>query len=156
MPSNESDALIDAMIFPGGVPSRAAEQSRNEEPEDDSAPAGWDARPIVRSLPSGEVVELFTVGQFAAALNRKPVTIRQWEDRGILPTSKYRTPAPSTASLPEKKAAGRRLYTREHVEAAISAAETAGVLDPYNAKGGNWKLFTKLVYDAWKSKNRSN
>ena len=82
------------------------------EPDDER----WDARPLVRTV-RGKQVEFFTIGQFARALNRRPVTIRAWEMKGVIPLAKYRTPD------------NKRLYTRRQVEGMIDICRRHGALD---------------------------
>jgi hypothetical protein len=73
---------------------------------------------------SGEDMQMFTIGQLAIAVNRKPVTIRMWESRGWIPKATYRTPAPKTAQIPNKSVKGRRLYSRTQVEFLLEAIQT--------------------------------
>jgi hypothetical protein len=69
----------------------------------------------------GVVTECFTIGQLAAALNRKSVTLRKWEAEGVLPEATYRTQA--------RTVNGRyRLYSRSQVEGLILLAYEEGIL----------------------------
>lgn len=78
--------------------------------------------PIVLHV-KGEPVEFFTIGVLAAALNRKPVTIRQLEARAMFPKSSYRDP--------KRRGTGkRRLYTRAQIQAAVRIATEEGVMKP--------------------------
>jgi hypothetical protein len=52
----------------------------------------WDARPFVKTLPSGIDVEMFTLGALAQALGRPIVTVRTWGMLGYLPNAPYRLP----------------------------------------------------------------
>ena len=70
----------------------------------------------------GAETEMFTIGQLAAAINRKPVTIRAWEAAGVIPSSGYST----HAADPRGK---RRLYTRAQCEAIIRLAKMHGVME---------------------------
>jgi hypothetical protein len=143
---------VDAAIFPGGVPSRTvAEERKRKKAEPEYVPPSWDSSPIVKTF-KGHDREFFTIGALAAALGRKPVTIRLWEDQGRLPMSRFRTPAPQRSSIPGKSAEGRRLYTREQVEAVIAAAEKTGVTDPKN-NNVDWVQFRDLVVASWKTLN---
>ena len=145
------EAAIDRAIFPGGVPSRTVVEERKRKAEaPEPEPMRWDSTPIVKTH-KGHERDFFPIGALAMALGRRPVTIRQWEDLGRLPQSRFRTKAPAQASIPGKKAEGRRLYTREQIEAVIDAANKAGVLDP--DKTADWDLFRDLVVTAWKNQN---
>jgi len=70
----------------------------------------------------GREVEFFTIGQLAAALNRKAVTLRAWEAAGILPTSGYHTASKDPRGR-------RRLYTRDQCAGIIRLAKTHGVME---------------------------
>lgn len=77
----------------------------------------------------GREVELFTISDLAAVLNRKPVTIRKWEEKGVIPKATYAKPGAN------KDLRGRRrLYSREQIEAMVTAAETEGILHNPNAQ----------------------
>lgn len=70
----------------------------------------------------GQRVEFFTIGQLAAALNRKAVTLRAWEAAGILPTSGYHTMAKDPRGR-------RRLYTRAQCAGIIRLAKEMDVME---------------------------
>ena len=74
---------------------------------------------------NGIEVEFFTIGQLAAVLNRKPVTIRMWEREGIIPSSGWTKPGRDRD--PRGK---RRLWTRAQVEGIWRIAREEGVLNP--------------------------
>ena len=58
---------------------------------------------------NGEEYETFSIGELARRLNRTSQTVRNWEYDGIIPEA-LRDPT------------GRRVYTLEHVEAIVKAA----------------------------------
>lgn len=76
-------------------------------------------------LVSGLEVEFFSIGQLAAALNRQPVTIRAWENEGVLPTSGWTKPGRD-----RDPRGRRRLWTRPQVEGIWRIARDEGVLEP--------------------------
>jgi hypothetical protein len=144
--SRDIDAL-DALVFPGGVPSRTAvEDQKRKEEASEPPPVAWDSFPIRKTF-NGIEKDFFPIGALAMALGRKPVTIRQWEDLGRLPKSQFRTKPPMASHLPGKRAEGKRLYTRAQIVAVIKAAERAGITDPNQT--ANWNLFRDLVVAAW-------
>lgn len=53
---------------------------------------------------NGEQVKLYEIGVLAERLGRTSITIRSWEDKGIIPKSEFRSKS------------GRRLYTQEQIE----------------------------------------
>jgi hypothetical protein len=85
-------------------------------------PAPWDAKPRLYPDPdTGERTEFFTVGHLAAAMNRKPITIRQWERSGVIPRSVYQVPGANEHGR-------RRLYTRAQIAGMITIADEEGIL----------------------------
>lgn len=91
-------------------------------PADDAAEVSWDASPRVYKV-NGVDREFFTVGHLAVAMNRKPLTIRQWERKGTIPKSTYQRQGKDNS--PHGR---RRLYTRAQVEGMIKIAEEEGLL----------------------------
>lgn len=70
-------------------------------------------------------VEFFPIGVLARVLNRRPVTIRTWEDEGILPTSGWTKPGRD-----QDPRGRRRLYTRHQIHGIWRIAKEEGVLEP--------------------------
>ena len=148
----DPDAL-DAVIFPGGAPSRRARVERGAPPPETPAvpEPSWDDYPQHKYL-RGEQVEMFPVGALAAAIGVTPKAIYKWERLRIMPPSRFRTQAPKASPIPEKTPAGRRLYTRAQIEAVIEAAREANVTMPRRpGTHPDWKLFTSLVVRSWKA-----
>lgn len=85
----------------------------------------------------GKEVEFFTLGVLAAALNRKPVTIRKWEADGVLPKPRAMTPT----SDPRGK---RRLYTKGQILGLVQIAKEEGILLP--SAMGKWRDVTKTRF----------
>ncbi len=69
----------------------------------------------------GRDVEFYMIGQLAAALGRKPGTLRKWEAEGILPPSGYLKPSNDPRGI-------RRLYSRAQVLGIIQIAKDTGVM----------------------------
>jgi hypothetical protein len=133
--------------YPGG---RKPRRTGLAEPGPVATAIPWDDNPKI-IISNGVRREFFTIGHLAAAMGgRSPVTIRSWEDKKWLPKARYRTKRPDRSTLPDKQAAGRRLYTREQIEVVIAAADKAGVLDP-ECKSPNWSVFTQMVVDGWRA-----
>lgn len=88
-------------------------------------------------------VEFFTITQVARAINRKSVTLRAWEARGILPKSGYQTSSKDPRGV-------RRLYSRAQAEVIIQVAIDCDVMDadsrrPLHAfKAAVWARFNAL------------
>jgi hypothetical protein len=97
---------------------------------------------------NGEKVAFYTVGEVAKALGRKTDTIRQWENRGFIPTPKFRTAPPEGNQIPGKPAKGRRLYSRSQVELLLYAVQHFGIDNP-RGKNTDWVGFKKYIKDNW-------
>lgn len=135
--------------FPGKRPPKnRASNQRAPEARVEVAADRWDSHP--KMLPvEGREVELFSIGDFARALNRKPVTLRAWESAGVIPNTRIRTPKPKGAQVPGAAVKGKRLYTRHQVETALAAAQQYGLMaDPAEA---DWSGFTTAVIAAWRA-----
>lgn len=106
-------------FYPGSKERRQVNHVPADEPDVPELGAGR------MLLVNGIEVEFFAIGQLAAALNRQPVTIRAWENEGILPTSGWTKPGRDRD--PRGK---RRLWTRRQVEGIWRIAREEGVLEP--------------------------
>lgn len=85
-------------------------------------------------------VELFTISQLATALNRKAVTIRKWEQEGVIPKATYSKPGK------DKDVRGRRrMYSREQVEAMIVIAQQEKILHDLHKRISTTQFKTKVL-----------
>lgn len=82
----------------------------------------WTERPTQYPV-NGEMRDFYTIQHLSRALNKSPVTIRQWEKRGLLPSSTLRSPRPKRASIAGTQPRGRRLWTREQIEGILRIAK---------------------------------
>jgi hypothetical protein len=92
---------------------------------------------------------MYTLGSLAKALGRSTKTMRQWLDKGILPSSPYRLPSKQGAN--GKEYAGRRLYSKEMVEATVVIFANAGLMDTDRV---DWSIHRNLVdkiAEAWET-----
>lgn len=96
---------------------------------------------------NGKPVELFTISDVAEVLNRKPVTIRKWEERKVIPPATFAKPGAGG-----DKRGRRRLYSRAQVEALVTIADAEGILhNPHaqisqtNFKAKVWAEFKRLA-----------
>ena len=107
----------------------------------------WDSRPFVKTLPNGKDIEMFTLNSLATALNRPVHTLRMWMQTGHLPAAPYRLP--SKPDRNGKERAGRRLYSRAMIEAAVEIFQKANIL---TASRVEWTLHQQVTIDlaeAW-------
>ena len=68
------------------------------------------SREIPYTSPTGIQTTLYNIGTLAEALGRTSQTIRKWEIGGIIPPTPF-------------KQDGKRLYSKEHIEALVKGAE---------------------------------
>jgi len=95
---------------------------------------------------NGEEVLMFTIGELAKAIGKRPSTLRVWEHRGWLPKAKYRTPKPMKQQIPEKTSQGRRLYSVQQVEFLLEAIIRFKVRE---INHGDWNGFRTYIKDNW-------
>lgn len=119
---NDFTALGDE-YYPG-----SSKKIKKTEPPPQPPPAeSWDAHPRRYQVGPDEY-EFFTIGDLAAALHRATVTIRHWEDAGILPVvPELRSPS----THPGKR---HRIYSRPLVEGIVRIATEEGLLYPYSGR----------------------
>lgn len=104
-------------FYPGS--SKRIEAPAVAEPADDDS-ASWDSSPRIYTV-DGADYEFFSIGDLAAALNRKPVTIRRWEALGYIPVTNLRSPS-------EHVSKRHRIYTRPLVEGIVRIANEERIL----------------------------
>jgi DNA-binding transcriptional MerR regulator len=92
-------------------------------------------------------VELFTISQVAFYLNRRPVTIRKWEEKGFIPKATFAKPG-----VNKDPRGRRRLYSRDQVVALVTIADAEGILHNPHAqitktqfKAKVWAEFKRLA-----------
>lgn len=132
------------VYYPGSKRKRREPPKPQERPEVD-----WSARSYKKTLPNGKEVEMYTLGSLAEALGRPLPTIRLWLKEGHLPLSPYRLP--TTLGKHGKEVAGRRLYTRPMIEAAVEIFDRAGILSVTRV---DWVANRQVTVDidaAWSS-----
>lgn len=124
-------------FFPGSSVPLPGDTQEIEEPDNVS----WDTRPVVK-LVKGKEVEFYTIGALCSALGRPAVTIRLWIRQGHLPAATFRMPDRNGIK-------GRRLYTREQVEAIISVARSHRILDSPRIEWSKHKTFAEEIREIW-------
>lgn len=97
----------------------------------------------------GEDVQMFTLGELAAALNRKPVTVRKWETDKVIPRATFVRPGKGGDVRGR-----RRYYTQPQVEGLVRIAREEGILTNPNKPLKStrfseraWSLFRSLAGD---------
>lgn len=96
-----------------------------------------------------ELVRLYTVGALAAATGKTAVTIRKWIRLGYLPDSGMRTAAiPGTLND-----AGRRLWTKEQIEAIVRIGLEERVIGQGRCKAFSETNFESRIRTLWRQRN---
>jgi hypothetical protein len=107
----------------------------------------WDARPFVKTLPSGIDVEMFTLGALAQALGRPIVTVRTWGMLGYLPNAPYRLPDVVDKNGDTRR--GRKLYSRAMVEAAVDLFDKHGLLGLDRIEWSEYQQVPQQLAEMW-------
>jgi hypothetical protein len=116
---------------------------------------GWDSNPTIKSL-GGVATELFTIGALAQALEKKIVTIRNWEQKGYIPNAPYRL---RSKMLNGKKVNGNRVYTRELINIAIEEFAKRGLIGSARVQWNTLENLTEVITYRWRdavTKSKSN
>lgn len=88
---------------------------------------------------------MYTLGQLATALLRKPVTLRRWESQGLIPRAPYLVHGVSNLDGTRDKRGDRRLYGLAHVQGIVDIAQEEGLLDNLTKKVKETKFTEKVV-----------
>ena len=95
----------------------------------------------------GRRIELFPIGALAAALRRKPGSIRLWTRKGFLPKAPYRLPGYERADgtvMP-----GRRFYTRPMIESVVALFKERGLLQKDRVEWSHHPDLPGLIHSQW-------
>lgn len=133
--------------YPGSKRKRRPVDPKAKKPKKAVDEGSWDAEPQVKTLPNGNVIELYSAGSFALALGRPLVTIRLWERKGYIPRAPYRLKSIIVKGV---KKPGWRMYSRAIIEATIKSFESRGLLE---APRIDWNKYPDLsieLMDSWK------
>lgn len=127
-------------FYPGSKTPRRPAVVVDEAVEE---PLPWDASPIKRTI-RGKEMEFYAIGALAQALGRSIVSVRLWERKGYIPIAPYRLPD-------HKGGKGKRLYTREIIEATVSEFDQRGLLSPDTRVqwNGEHKDLTIRLVERW-------
>jgi hypothetical protein len=139
--------LIDQMFpladeyYPG---SKRKRKERKEKPKVETP--SWSARAYTKIL-NGKEVEFFTIGALASALGRPIITIRYWIENGYIPTSTYKMPSVVDKNGDTRQ--GRWLYTRDMIDTAVDAFNSAGLFDEVRIDWQKHQKVTRDISEAW-------
>lgn len=129
-------------FYPGSKKTR-----REALPPEVQPDLEWDAKPYIKTLPSGKDIEMFTIGALAGAIGRPIITVRKWMREGHVPPSPYRLPTKKNKHGEEHK--GRRLYTRAMVEVAVDIFTKNGLMDKTRIDWSQHRSVAQQLNEAW-------
>jgi hypothetical protein len=142
-PFTETFSSLDD-FYPG---SRHKRRTEIEEPSKPTAvTVGWDSKPQIKKV-HGKSIEMFTIGALAQAIGKSEGTIRTYQSKGYLPNTPYRLPTQMVNGAPR---AGRRLFTRSMVEAAVTAFGKRDLIDAPRVEWKHHRDLSLEVAQAWK------
>lgn len=124
-----------------------SKRKRREPVVKEVVSSSWEDDFTLKYLPNGEQVQMYTIGGLSKALNRSVKTLRAWIDFGHFPVSPYRMP--STIGKNGKEYAGKRLYTKKMVEAAVEIFHTAGILEADRVEWSAHRNLGDKIAEAW-------
>jgi len=135
-------------FYPGSKKKRRPVSSEVERKKQEKQErAEWALNPQVKTLPNGNVVELYSAGTLALALGRPLVTVRLWERKGYIPKAPYRL---RSMIVNGEKKPGWRMYSRDMIESILTSFQSRGLEE---APRIDWNRFPDLsleIYDNWK------
>lgn len=91
---------------------------------------------------AGKSMRLYSIGELAVILKRRPVTIRKWERLATIPKATFVKPGVDARGR-------RRLYSREQVEAMLRIAMEEKILDVQTMQISKTQ-FTPKVFAAFR------
>lgn len=80
------------------------------------------------TLPCGEEITVYPIGKLASALNRSSLTIRRWEQNGIIP---------STFFVNKR---GHRMYSQEQIDIIVQCAKECNIKQGYGMTQTDFSL----------------
>ena len=133
--------------YPGSKKKRRPIDPKAKKPRVVKEEGAWDSEPQVKTLPNGNVVELFSAGAFALALGRPLVTIRLWERKGYIPRAPYRLKSMLVDGV---KKPGWRMYSRAIVETTIQSFEKRGLIEAPRVDWNRHHDLSIELMESWK------
>lgn len=112
----------------------------------------WQDRAVTKSI-HGSERPMYTIGALAQALGKSEKSVRLWTTKGYFPNAPYRMPA--VVGSDGVKRAGRRLYTKEMVEAAVVAFERRGLLDSPRIEWSRHPDLAHELLESWREIQQS-
>jgi len=108
----------------------------------------WEDLSVIKHI-HGQDRPMYTIGALARALNKSEKSVRLWTTRGYIPNAPYRMKSVTGRDGVERR--GRRLYTKEMIEAAVDSFARRGLLD---APRVEWSRHTDIGVELSESWNQ--
>jgi hypothetical protein len=123
-PVSDLPAEFSGLDYPGRTKPKNRAQPAAKPSADINV---WDARPAYYVI-GDRKQEFFLISHLAQALGYSVQSIRAWEAQRLLPRSPYRSPKTRGMVAGGRSNKGRRLWTREQIEAILAAAKRHKVI----------------------------
>lgn len=149
MSEDEIDKMFAGLgeFYPGSKRKRRPVDPKVEKKRHkDISTEGWESKGLLKKLPNGNVVELYSAGIFAEALGRPLVTIRLWERRGYIPKAPYRL---RPIIVNGQKKPGWRMYSRAMVDSSLQIFQSRGLLEVPRIDWDRHRDLTLELFESW-------
>lgn len=141
--------FIDEMFSDLEVFYPGSKRKRREPIKPADKDLSWEDDFYEKTLPNGNVVQMYLLGSLAKALNRPVKTVRYWTENGFLPVSPYRLP--SKIGKNGKEYVGRRLYSKSMVKKAVELFAQAGLLEQNPIDWSIHRNLSDKISEAWET-----
>ena len=108
----------------------------------------WDANPQIKTLPNGNVLELYSAGSLCLALGRPIVTLRLWERKGYIPRAPYRL---KSIIVDGVKKPGWRMYSKAMIESTVKIFNSRGLLEAPRIDWNRYPDMSIELAESWKA-----
>lgn len=132
--------------YPGSKKKRRA-VNPNAKPKKVVQEGSWDENPQVKTLPNGNVVELYSAGSLCQALGRPIVTLRLWERKGYIPRAPYRL---KSIIVDGVKKPGWRMYSKAMIEETVRIFNSRGLLESPRIDWNRYPDMSIELAESWK------
>jgi hypothetical protein len=103
-------------------------------------------KPVLKTLPNGKTLELYSAGALASALNRPLVTLRLWERKGYIPRAPYRL---RSIVVDGVKKPGWRMYSKDMLESAVESFRSRDLLDAPRIEWNHHRDLSVELLENW-------
>jgi hypothetical protein len=104
------------------------------------------SKPVVKILPNGNTIELFSAGALSEALNRPLVTLRLWERKGYIPRAPYRL---RSVVVDGVKKPGWRMYSRDMIDSVLTSFQSRNLLEATRVEWNQHRDLSVEILENW-------